>query len=343
MQRHTLSRPQPHIVHVLQNMTISGCADLITTIARNLPRSYTHTVLHETPHGHVNDSMVWIMQDTGIEILAADVITHEDLESGPYSAAILYNVQGKPDLGRVLPSIYYANGRWDPTVNATVTVPSTEYAAHADRAGNPLDLSTELVIPPMIETRGLRNLRVPPQPFTVAYITSGLDNKYASKLVIALASQLPGDVRLCVTRLDRYPHPGVQLALDTRWHQHSRSLLLCWPMATGGQRYTVYGDVFVYANNESFYEPAGRAVVEAMALGKAVVCERRGVFAETLEHGVNALLFDTPAEALEHIEFLRRDTRAREQLGANAQMWAAWQDVGVHIGKLKRLLRAIGV
>jgi glycosyltransferase involved in cell wall biosynthesis len=79
-----------------------------------------------------------------------------------------------------------------------------------------------------------------------------------------------------------------------------------------------------------------------MALGKPVVCERRSVFAERLEHGVNALLFDTVDEALGHIDFLKNNTQARNQLGANAQMWASREDTCVHIGRLKRLLRMIG-
>jgi len=66
------------------------------------------------------------------------------------------------------------------------------------------------------------------------------------------------------------------------------------------------------------------------------------VFAETLENGVQTLLYDTIDEAIEHVNRIRVDTVIADQLGANAQMWASWQDDSAHIGKLKRILRMIG-
>jgi hypothetical protein len=57
---------------------------------------------------------------------------------------------------------------------------------------------------------------------------------------------------------------------------------------------------------------------------------------------VNALLYDTPEEAVQLVRWLQTDTNARRQLGANAQMWAAWQDLSLSAGKLKRLLKMIG-
>ena len=57
---------------------------------------------------------------------------------------------------------------------------------------------------------------------------------------------------------------------------------------------------------------------------------------------MNALLFDTPEEAVDHVQRIQTDTKAREMLGVNAQLWASWQDSSAHIGQFKRALRMIG-
>jgi len=81
-------------------------------------------------------------------------------------------------------------------------------------------------------------------------------------------------------------------------------------------------------------------VVEAMAMGKVVVVERKGVFGTVLEHNKNALLFDSPQEAVDHVHRLEREPRLRASLAANAQLWASWQDITIHINTLKKLFRS---
>ena len=83
--------------------------------------------------------------------------------------------------------------------------------------------------------------------------------------------------------------------------------------------------------------------MEAAAAGIPIVCENRGFFAEELKNGWNALTFNTTDEALGHVLRLRADTELREQLNANAQLWASWFDTAVHMGKFKALLRELGI
>jgi len=58
-------------------------------------------------------------------------------------------------------------------------------------------------------------------------------------------------------------------------------------------------DCFFYRTSENFLEPSGRVITEAMACGLAVVCHKRGGYAEIIDDGHNGFLFDTQQEALE--------------------------------------------
>jgi glycosyltransferase involved in cell wall biosynthesis len=142
--------------------------------------------------------------------------------------------------------------------------------------------------------------------------------------------------------MKKYPHPGVELALEERSRRCPGRLSKApiYPMLT--LRYQAVADVVVVASQPNHREPYGRLAVEALAMGRPLVCENRGIYPKMLEHGTQALLFDTPDDALNHIEWIRMDKKVARTLAANGQMWASWQDTAVHIGKMRRALRMIG-
>jgi glycosyltransferase involved in cell wall biosynthesis len=107
--------------------------------------------------------------------------------------------------------------------------------------------------------------------------------------------------------------------------------------------YLLHLDALVYATAPEYYEPAGTFVIEAAAAGVPIVCERRGMMADTIQHGWNGLLFDNVTEAIEHVMRLKSDDKLRDQLAANGQLWASWYDVSVHLGRLKAIWRALGI
>ena len=79
-----------------------------------------------------------------------------------------------------------------------------------------------------------------------------------------------------------------------------------------------------------------------MGLGKGVISENRGVFPEILKHGVDAMMYDTVDEAVDHVNRLKQSPDVLKNLGANAQMHASWYDVSAHLLRFKRILRMIG-
>jgi glycosyltransferase involved in cell wall biosynthesis len=163
--------------------------------------------------------------------------------------------------------------------------------------------------------------------------------------LLKLLGGLPAGTSIMLSILPtgmKYRHPGVDLAIAERSRCYG-SVSLCPIKPLVGLRYMVGADVIVYASATKHHEPYGRMVVEAMALGKPVICERKGIFGNMLEHGVNALLYDNVGEVLDYIDRIRSDTKTAQKLGTNAQLWASWQDTTVHIGKLKRILRTIGI
>jgi glycosyltransferase involved in cell wall biosynthesis len=74
-------------------------------------------------------------------------------------------------------------------------------------------------------------------------------------------------------------------------------------------------DCFYYRTHPLFTEALGYVVIEAMATGIPVVCERRGGFAEVIAHGKNGLLFDTDEEGLACLQRLAADPAFSAELG----------------------------
>lgn len=341
-----LSDARDRLVHIVPDLKLSGSLCLALRLAVELRKQYHHTLLFETPIETADAELCYQAQGFGMDTVQVDAITPELLESQGFTGAIAYNVTGHPGIARVIPTLYYSYGEYDASSAAgSLVIPCSRYACTFTRYGRfytGMELDPQMVIPPMVPTRDWRRMKATPHPFTVGIITSGAYDKYPCRVVMELMSKLPKDVAVLLTSLPKYKNFGTQLAIDARKAEY-KNTITCSPIFGATLRYLVSCDVLVYASADDHQEPYGRLVVEAMALGKPVICENRGVFTETLDHGVNAFLFNNTDDITEHINRIRKDRGMAELLGANAQMWASWQDTTVHIGKLKRVLRAIGV
>lgn len=342
IRRHKLNADIGHIVHVMPNMKVDGCYSLALTLSDEL-KEYKHTLLTEYDYLKDGNEMILGAQSKGMHVCIADKITPENIDSGNYTGAILYNVEDHPKIGEVIPSIYYSYGIYDPGTCCDAVVACSDFATQNGRyKPYASKLDAVAIIPPMVQTRQLRRLAAKPHPYTVGLLTSGAYNKYPCKTVMQLLSKIPEDITINMSTLQKYPNPGMGLAMSDRTTRYPGRLLSCSVRPLAAIHYIVLCDAIIYASAEKHQEPYGRLVVEAMALGKPVICERRGIFASTLEHGVNALLFDTADEALDHLIRIQKDPEMASKLGTNAQMWASWQDVTVHLGKMKRTLRMVG-
>lgn len=78
-------------------------------------------------------------------------------------------------------------------------------------------------------------------------------------------------------------------------------------------------DCFYYRTAPDWLEPWGRVVLEAMACGLPVVCERRGGYTEAIDHGENGFLFDDETEAETLLHRLRDDVELRRRIGRAAR------------------------
>jgi glycosyltransferase involved in cell wall biosynthesis len=258
----------------------------------------------------------------------------------------MYNVIDHDDLGAMLPTMYYSYGALDPGVKPDVWVASSDYARKHRSYGPENDTVIEegYVVPPMLSCRIFRRIKSIRRPkiLTIGILTSGYHDKYPCEQVIQLLSKIPEDIALLMTTLPKFQHYGMELAVADR---SARTRGRFWPIPLipmAGIQYLLKCDVLLYATAPGHGEPGGRLVLEAMTMGKTVIVENQGVFAETLEHGVNALLYDTVDEAVDHIARLKKSPEMLLTMGANAEMYASWYDSSVHLSKLKRILRMIG-
>jgi len=331
---------RPHIIHVMPNIQLDGSLGMLMMLASELQSKYAHTVLTEGGFERIPVEVMHAVQSAGINLLAVDVITQDDLQAIPATGVILYNVTGHPGIGKVYPTIYYSYGVYDSAPGETMIVACSEFAREFNHSGAAHNMAA-VVIPPAIQSRALRQLRPTKTRFRVGILSSGAYDKYPCDTVIKLCSLLPDSIEILATALPAYRHPGVTLAMADRAGRKALRPCPVKPMAS--IRYALACDVVVCASSSAYHEPFGRMAVEAMALRKPVLCERRGNYPNLIEHGVNGLLYDAVDELVENILRLQKDTEIASQLGINAQMSAGWYDTSVHIGDVKHLFRRLGI
>lgn len=342
-RRYLLNMDRDHLVHVLPELRVGGVFSMICDTAHVLSE-YHHTVVHEAPVAATDIDAVMTMQVQGVDVLQVDHITPEVLERLNGSGLMMYNLH-KPEhncLGLVAPSVYYSYGVYSPNIEADIVVPCSAYAATTTRHGGSINLNVDNVVAPMTDTRGLRQVAGLPGRFTIGLITSDTDNKYPYDLAVAVVDGLPRDAILMLSIPERMDNQALIEALARDAAKPYPQVKRCPLRPLASLNYIVHTDMLVYGTAPDYREPFGRTVVEAMAMGKPVICERKGVFGTVLNDRVNTLLFDHPSEAVLLMQWLYTDHNARRKLGANGQLWAAWQDTSIHAGKLKRVLRMIG-
>jgi glycosyltransferase involved in cell wall biosynthesis len=92
-------------------------------------------------------------------------------------------------------------------------------------------------------------------------------------------------------------------------------------------------DCFIYRTHDSWTEPFGRVVMEAMACGLPVVCENRGGYVELIEHEKNGFLFSTTEEAVNIIKKLESDRKLCRRIGEQARLTMESVYIGEQLDK----------
>jgi glycosyltransferase involved in cell wall biosynthesis len=78
-------------------------------------------------------------------------------------------------------------------------------------------------------------------------------------------------------------------------------------------------DCFYYRTSDELMEASGRVVTEAMACGLPVVVHRRGGYVENITHGVDGLIFETPQQAYDMINYLKNNREVGKAMGQKAR------------------------
>ena len=89
--------------------------------------------------------------------------------------------------------------------------------------------------------------------------------------------------------------------------------------AEAPERFLAALDCFYYRVSESWTEAFGRVVIEAMATGLPVVCDRRVGAARVIEDGVDGFVTAGAGESLAVLQRLRDDVELRAEIGGAAR------------------------
>ena len=319
LRRRGLS-PRRRLLHVLGSNRISSMPMFCLELIQVLP-DYAHTVLCQADVEDIDRTWMWSVQVTGAELLHSDWRRTEHVPSSlskACSAVIMYdtwiNVIGST------PTIYYRyNSDVDDSCVSAVISPRGE-----------------LSMPPAIRSRAFRGVRrdASNPKFTVSVLSSGREDRYPITLIQYLARHLDADIRLVVSE------PGAR-PLDTAGHDVWRLPIMIDAPLKGLQM----SDVAVYAHEPlrcPEHTPYGRLCAELVASGVPVVCERVGAPARMYQEGTHVLFFNEPEEALAGIETLRHNPDLRESLRASGQLIGSQQDISVHLGMFRDILRSVG-
>ena len=328
------------LLHVYPTLRIGALASMLLEIPAQFP-DYHHVLLHEVSPRVVDLSLVAQLQAVGFELLEVPDITEELVWELNAAAAILYDVYGKKhkNLGTVVPSVDYAYHHCDPAIVADVTIRPSRF--DYDCTGTKITRPYDLVLPPLVNTRGLRGIAGQLAAPTVGLIMSHTAGKFPYGVAQALAAKLPPTTRFLMSVFDAFDWDAAAWATIRSGQLVNKGPTPCPQIPNAAMAYLSHCDVVVYATDTGRTVGYGRTVTEAMALGKTVVCSASDVFSTRLSHKIDALLFTTPEEAAALTVATLKDADVRARLGAAAQLTAAKDDLTLHVGKLKRLLRMI--
>lgn len=307
------------LVHVVPRLELGTIVYSLCEIPRLLP-GYAHTLLHETPVAATDTYTLMVLQAQGFAVEQYDEVTADVLERVPANAAILYDAV-RPDLGQTHPSIYYAYANPGPAPGCAKTLACSEYRRHTVPG-------CDAVLHPFVNTRGLRQLAGTPGSFSVAIVYDDTSDSYPYDLVNTIADGLPEQVTIMA-----------MTAPDLQCLHRRRNMVLYPHMQGRAQGMLVHADVCVCADAKAMF---GYGAVEAMALGKSVICPDAGFYAEAFKYGYDALLYGSPGHALDLVKWVVTNPDSAAKVAANGKLWAGYHDSGISIGMLKDTLRELG-
>lgn len=332
-----LSKPRPHLLHLLHRFEPCGAVSMAYELTLAL-RDRRHTLVCATAVTDADPMLVMALQCAGLDVVHVPAIDAAAVSGMGADAAIIYAVDATPFPGvdNALPCICYAYGGWPGGCIPTYAVACSKYAAATGRHGQSLNIDPDTVIPPLLDAKTLHTTAGTPEAVTVAMLCSYSQGKYPYDLASALVQFMPHQTRLL---LMQPPVTDDRLCsmLDRRRGQFKT--VVCPPQPHMAAAVTAHCDILVYGTSAGYCEPYGRTVMEAMAMGKAVICENKGVFRESLTDKVNALLYDDVDGAISHCSRLLGDPMLRVALGANASLRGAADDAVSYIGQIKHMLR----
>lgn len=328
------------LLHVYPTLRIGALASMLLELPAQFP-DYHHVLLYEVSPRTVDLTLVAQLQAAGFELLEVEDITEELVWELNAAAAILYDTAGPKHrkLGAVVPSVYYSYHNCDPDIIAEATVRPSEF--QLDCTGKKITRPHDLLMPPLLNTRSLRDVAGQPALPTVGLIMSHRTAKFPYAVAQELATSLPSGTRFLMSVFDGFDWDSAARVAIRGGKLASTGQTPCAQVPNAAMAYLAHCDVVVYATDPRRVTGYGRVVMEAMALGKTVVCSATDVFSMRLRHRIDALLFSTPGEAAALTLAALKEASIRDRLGAAAQLTAASDDLTLHVGKLKRLLRMI--
>jgi len=316
------------LIHLPSSYKVSGDLTFMLDLIKTL-KEYKHTVIFDSAPGFTATEVVWILQSTGVDVLYAksNLELTSKIRTCP-GTIIVYGSGGWDTLGKERAVIHYISNYTDlRRVNAnSYIVPSASLVKHIPIASN------IEVIPPGINTRVLRDYIKTNELFTVGIISTY--DKYPSKLIEYMLKNISKDIAICATAPSGISSKDV---IDKLKKQEKSDLIYRVPIRyTASINYLSKCDILIHAveGKEEWYS---RTVLEAMALGRPVIIKTPNHFADLIEDKY-IVKCNTYEAILTAINMLKTDKVKYNELVDNSKIWASWQDITLHIDKIREVI-----
>lgn len=345
------------LVHVIPDLKVNSNTFHMFEVIETL-KEYQHTVLFEGPFGNHDTRILDQLRITGADVKHVyspwdcdtsgrimNFVTPGMISNGDYDLAMLHNIVQHEGLGAAIPSLYYSYGNYDKNVAADITVVASEYSrlrgrhshSHIRGIHPPVDAP---VIHPGINTRNLKRIKKTGKEFTIGYVNTGYSGQYNISLVKKLMTFAPDDAVLYISAPDKYMDELKEIAKSV-----NRKIRLGLVKGTFNKEMLATINILIQGyGNSNYHSPYSRTVIEAMAMGIPVICERSGFLSEQLIHAQHCLFFDVCdyKQMVKLITLLHNEDNIRNQIGVNGKAWAYNEDKSVYMNKLRLLLRQLG-
>lgn len=329
------------LIHLVKTMAPGSIFSAVYGCVKHV-HGYRHVVITTAPLLQIDMNCVYALQAVGVPVKHVEAFDRELSKAYESAVAIAYcnsgelpgverELNGYGGVALAMPTVFYLFGGYDDDMNMGTVIACSEYACGGDRIR---------VLPPFLDARALHGLAGVPGSIALGLLCPG-GKKYPCELAVKLLNAVDPSIRLYISVAPDNAADVKEAMIQARFTRNCTVVEVPrYPDIS--ESVIPNADVVLYGAAPGYNTSYGRTVMEAMACGKAVVCESRGGLMDKVKNKVNAITFSDIGEGVAKALWLCGSQSARANLGRNAALTAGFDNAHSHVKLFeKTIMQAI--